>query len=234
MGMSYQGGSGSNEAVKGHCSQARTKPLPYRRPGWLRANRCQTGGTNETKAAIYFEWDVAGRSCDSIKTNPASRFRRYGSRYRHDARGGFLTFYPCVSAETQIHAAYRHRPISLFGNLRYWSGATLSAAGAKAVAAKNRPAGLRFERHAVRLPALVAHDFETLAVRPAATLFRSAKVGAPRVAAGLAALGMTQPAFAIIILFSFSEWEGAATLGASDFQVRHSVSREISSRQLVV
>ena len=44
------------------------------------------------------------------------------------------------------------------------SAAILSAAGAETITAQNRPARLWFERHGVRLSALIANNIETLTV----------------------------------------------------------------------
>jgi hypothetical protein len=84
----------------------------------------------------------------------------------------------------------------------------LSAVGGKALAAQNRAPGLGLERNAVTLSALIANNLESFALAATAAssaLPGAAKVGAPRVAAGLAALRMSQSAFAIIILLSFSK-----------------------------
>ena len=98
----------------------------------------------------------------------------------------------------------------------------LCAAGTKTVTAQNRTPLLGFEWDAVRLAALVANNFKAFAVVAAAAwLFRTAKVGPARIAARFTSLRVTQAPFAIIILFSFSKWEGLPTLGASDVQIRH-------------
>ena len=97
----------------------------------------------------------------------------------------------------------------------------LCSAGAEAVSAQNRTPLLRFEWDAVRLAALVANNFEAFAIVTAACRFRTAKVGPARIAAWFTSLRVTQTPFAIIILFSFSKWEGFPTLGASDVQIRH-------------
>lgn len=87
--------------------------------------------------------------------------------------------------------------------------AALSAAGGKALAAQNGPARLGLERNTVTLTALIANNLESfpLAATAAATsaLSGTTKVGAPRVAAWLAALRMSQSPFAIIVLLSFSK-----------------------------
>lgn len=98
----------------------------------------------------------------------------------------------------------------------------LGAAGGKTLAAQYGPARLWFEGHAVALAALIANDLEAFALSSAtASLTRTAKVGSARVATWLAAFGVTQSALAIIILFSFSKWEGCSALGASNFQIWH-------------
>ena len=82
---------------------------------------------------------------------------------------------------------------------------------------------MRLEGHAVGLAALIANDFEALAFAAAtsASLPLAAKILAPRIATGLAAFGMGQSAFAIIILLSFRKREGRSALGASDFEIWH-------------
>ena len=97
----------------------------------------------------------------------------------------------------------------------------LGAAGAEAVTAQDRTPFLWFEWDCIRLAALVANNLKAFAIAAAACLFRSAKVGPARVAARFASLRVTQAPFAIIVLFSFSKWEGLPTLGASDVQIRH-------------
>jgi hypothetical protein len=100
----------------------------------------------------------------------------------------------------------------------------LCATRCKTFTAQNGPSGLGLEGHAVGLAALIANNFEALAFAAAArttALPLPAKVGAPRIAAGLAALGMGQSAFAIIILLSFCKGEGRSALGASDFEIWH-------------
>jgi hypothetical protein len=87
----------------------------------------------------------------------------------------------------------------------------LSTAGGKALAAQNGPARLGLEGDTVTLPALIANNLEsfTLAATAAASaLSGTAVVGAPRVAAWLAALRMSQSTFAIIVLLSFSKRKG--------------------------
>jgi hypothetical protein len=69
---------------------------------------------------------------------------------------------------------------------------------------------------------LIANYLEAFAfVAAAASLFGSAKTLAAGVTARLTSLGVTQTAFAIIVLLSFGKWESASTLGASDVQIRH-------------
>ena len=81
---------------------------------------------------------------------------------------------------------------------------------------------MRFEGHAIGLAALIANNFEAFAFTTASTtLSLATKVGAPRIAAGLAAFGMGQSAFAIIILLSFSKRKGRSALGASDIEIWH-------------
>jgi len=72
------------------------------------------------------------------------------------------------------------------------------------------------------LPHLIANDLEAFAFgAAAASLSWPAKVGSARIAAWLAAFGMTQSALAIIFLLSFSKWESCSALTASDFQIWH-------------
>jgi hypothetical protein len=98
----------------------------------------------------------------------------------------------------------------------------LRAAGAEAVTAQNRTPLLWFEWDVIRLAALVANNLKAFAiVAAAASRFRTAKVGPAGVAARFTSLRVTQAPFAIIILFTFSKWEGLSTLGASDVHIRH-------------
>jgi len=97
--------------------------------------------------------------------------------------------------------------------------AILCAAGGKALAAQHWPARLGFEGDAVALAALIANNLEPFAFR--SPLARPAKVLAPRVAAGFAALGMAETTLAIVVLFSFSKGESRSAFGASDFKVWH-------------
>ena len=100
---------------------------------------------------------------------------------------------------------------------------------AKAVATQDGTTLLWLERDGVRLAALIADDLEPLAVpTSAARLSRAAKIRATRIATRFAAFGMTQSPLAIVILFSFGEWESVSALGASDFQIRHSCLPEKS------
>ena len=96
-------------------------------------------------------------------------------------------------------------------NLCFGLRAALRAARGKALAAQYGPSRLGLERNTVSFPALIANDLESFPLAaPAASssLSGAAKVGAPRVAAGLAALRMSQSAFTIIVLLSFSKWKG--------------------------
>ena len=89
--------------------------------------------------------------------------------------------------------------------------AALSAASGKALTAQNRATGLRLERNAVTLPALIANNFEAFALAATAAssaLPGAAKILAARIAAWLTALRMSQSSFAIIILLSFSKRKG--------------------------
>jgi hypothetical protein len=98
----------------------------------------------------------------------------------------------------------------------------LGATCGKALTAQNRPAGLGLEGHAVGLAALIANNLEAFAFTAASTTLPLAtKVGAPRIAAGLAAFRMSQSAFAIIVLFSFSKRESISALRTSDFEIWH-------------
>jgi hypothetical protein len=101
--------------------------------------------------------------------------------------------------------------------------AALCATRCKALAAQNGPAGLGLEGHTVALSALIADNFEAFALAAAtsASLSLATKILAPRIATRLAAFGMGQSAFAIIILLSFCKREGRSALGASDFEIWH-------------
>jgi len=64
----------------------------------------------------------------------------------------------------------------------------LCAASRKALTAQYGPAGLRLEGHAVALSALITNNLEAFAFTTASTtLSLATKVGAPRIATGLAA-----------------------------------------------
>jgi hypothetical protein len=99
----------------------------------------------------------------------------------------------------------------------------LCATRRKTFTAQNGSAGLRLEGHAVGLAALIADNFEAFAFAAAASaaLSLATKILATRIAAGLAAFGMCQSAFAIIILLSFSKRKGRSALGASDIEIWH-------------
>jgi hypothetical protein len=97
--------------------------------------------------------------------------------------------------------------------------AILCAAGGKTLTAQHWSARLRFEGDAVALAALIANNLEPFAFRSA--LARTAKVLAPRVAAGFATLGMAQAALAIVVLLSFSKGKTRSAFGTSDFKVWH-------------
>jgi len=100
--------------------------------------------------------------------------------------------------------------------------AALCAASRKAFTAQNGPAGLGLEGHAVALAALIAGNLEAFAFAAASTtLPLTAKVLTTGVAARLAALGMGQSAFAIVILLSFRKGESSSALGTSDFEIWH-------------
>jgi len=97
----------------------------------------------------------------------------------------------------------------------------LRATGAETVTAKNRPPRLWLERHGVSLAALIANDFETLALAAATSLLWSTKIRATRITTRLAALRVTQSALTIVILLTFTKWEGGSALGTSNFQIWH-------------
>jgi hypothetical protein len=101
--------------------------------------------------------------------------------------------------------------------------AALCATRRKTFAAQNGAAGLGLEGHAVALAALIANDIEAFAFATAspAALSLAAKILATRIAAGLAAFGMSQSALAIIVLLSFSKRKGRSALGTSDFEIWH-------------
>jgi len=114
-------------------------------------------------------------------------------------------------------------PPRLSGLVLLVLSAALCATRGKTFTAQNRPTGLGLEGHAVALAALIANNFEALAFAATSTpaLSLAAKVRAPRIAAGLAAFGMRESAFAIIILLSFCKREASSALGASDFEIWH-------------
>jgi hypothetical protein len=98
----------------------------------------------------------------------------------------------------------------------------LRATRRKTFAAQNGPSGLGLEGHAVALAALIANNFESFPLATAsAPLSLAAKVRAACIAAGLAAFGMSQSTFTIIILLSFRKRESSSALGASDFEIWH-------------
>lgn len=99
----------------------------------------------------------------------------------------------------------------------------MRAARTKAIAAQDWSARRRLERHGVWLAALIANDLKSFAFGAAAStaLLCSAEILTTRVTARFASLRVTQATLAIIILLSFSKWEGISTLGASDIQIRH-------------
>jgi hypothetical protein len=97
--------------------------------------------------------------------------------------------------------------------------AILRAAGAEAVAAKNWPTWLRFERHAVGLAALIANDLEPFSL--CSRLTRTAKVGAARVAARFTTLRMAQATLAIIFLFPFTKRKSSSAFCARNLKVWH-------------
>ena len=106
----------------------------------------------------------------------------------------------------------------------------LRAARAKTLTTQDWTAFLGLERNGVGLAALIANDLEPLALAAAtaARLSRAAKIRATCIATRFAAFRMTQSSLAIIILFSFGEWESGSALGASDIQIRHSCLPEKS------
>jgi hypothetical protein len=99
----------------------------------------------------------------------------------------------------------------------------LGATRGKTLATQTGPAWLGLEGHAVALTALIANNLEAFALTAAssAALSLAAKIRAPRIAAGLAAFGMRQSAFAIIVLLTFCKGEVGSTLGTSDFEIWH-------------
>jgi hypothetical protein len=101
--------------------------------------------------------------------------------------------------------------------------AALGATRRKTFTAQNGPARLRFEGHAVALAALITNNFKAFpfATTASTALSLATKVLSPRIAARLAAFGVSQSAFAIIVLLSFSKRKGRSALGASDFEIWH-------------
>jgi hypothetical protein len=100
----------------------------------------------------------------------------------------------------------------------------LCAAGCEAFPTQHRPSARRLEGHAVGFAALVAGDFETLALATAASARSapaSAEVGAATIAASLATLRLAQVSFRVVFLFAFGERKRRAALGASDLYVWH-------------
>jgi hypothetical protein len=100
--------------------------------------------------------------------------------------------------------------------------AMLRAARAKTIAAQDWSPRLWLEWNRIGFAALVANDLESFTVAaPRSSLFSSAETLTARIAAWFTSFRVTQAPLAIIILFSFSKWEGFATLGACDVQIRH-------------
>jgi len=98
--------------------------------------------------------------------------------------------------------------------------AILGATGAETITAKHWPARSRFERHAVRLAALVADNLKLFAFL-AGALPRTTEVLPARVATGLATFGMGQSTLPIVILFSFTKRESISAFGTSNFKIWH-------------
>jgi hypothetical protein len=97
----------------------------------------------------------------------------------------------------------------------------LRAAGGKAFAAQHGPSARRLEGHAVGLAALIAGNFETLAVAAARASSASAEIGASAIATSLATLRLAQVSLCVIFLLAFCERKRRAALGASDLYVWH-------------
>jgi hypothetical protein len=95
-----------------------------------------------------------------------------------------------------------------------FSRTTLRATGAETLAAQHWATRLRLERNTVGLAALIANNFEPLAL--ASALASSAEICSSRIPARFATFGMGQSALAIVILFSFSKRKARSTLGAGD------------------
>jgi len=90
---------------------------------------------------------------------------------------------------------------------------------AETITAQNGPASRRFEGHSVSLSTLIAGNLKSLTF--ASSSLWSAKVGAARVPARLAAFRMSQVAFLIVLLLAFGERKSIPTLRASDLDVWH-------------
>ena len=90
---------------------------------------------------------------------------------------------------------------------------------AETITAQNGPASRRFEGHSVSLSTLIAGNLKSLTF--ASSSLWSAKVGAARVPASLAAFRMSQVAFLIVLLLAFGERKSIPTLRASDLDVWH-------------
>jgi hypothetical protein len=101
------------------------------------------------------------------------------------------------------------------------SSALLRAAGGKAFAAQHGSSARRLEGHAVGLAALIAGNFETLAVAAACASSASAEIGASAIATSLATLRLAQVSLSVIFLFAFCERKRRAALCASDLYVWH-------------
>jgi hypothetical protein len=101
----------------------------------------------------------------------------------------------------------------------------LRATCRKALAAQNRPPRLGLERHAVGLTALIASYLEPFTLAASGLTRSTAKVSAPRIAAGFAALGMGKAALPIIVLFSLSKGKARSALGTGYFQIWHGFLR---------
>src|SRR5689334_13697107 len=100
------------------------------------------------------------------------------------------------------------------------SARLMRSARAKAFATEDGTAARRLEGNGVGFPALIAGDVVTLAVASTAAAC-AAEVGAARVPACLATLGLAQVAFVVILLFALCEGKGLSALGTSDVLVWH-------------
>jgi hypothetical protein len=107
----------------------------------------------------------------------------------------------------------------------------LRAAGAETLAAQDSSAARRLKGHRVRLAALVANNLETLAFAAASG---TAEIGAARVPAILATLGLAQVALSVIFLFTFREGERLAAFGAGDLNVWHGLFSPSRKRGLSI